>query len=56
MSSFIFPATNRKTGKREEIWALDDCFGRHIYGYAPKGKEPMTEKEFDKQYERIEAP
>lgn len=56
MSSFVFPAMNRKTGKREEIWVLDDFFGHHIYGYAPRGEEPMTEEEFDKKYEGIEAP
>ena len=56
MSGFVFPAINRKTGKREEIWALDDFFGRHIYGYSPRGGEPLTEEQFDKLYERIEAP
>jgi hypothetical protein len=30
---------------------LDDCFGKHQYGYAIDGREPITEEQFRKNYQ-----
>lgn len=33
MSSYISRFKNPKTGKEQDVWCIDDWFGRHKYGY-----------------------
>lgn len=52
MSNFIINAINKRTGEKSEMWAIDDYFGRHQYGYSLNpGSDIMTEKAFYDQYE-----
>lgn len=59
MSSFSFEAKSKLTGKKYKVWAFDDCFGSHRYGYAVQGlttEDVLNEKQFYEQFETEEAP
>lgn len=53
MSSFKIKAINKSTRVIHEIWALDDYFGKHRYGYIPNetAGAALTEEQFYQQYE-----
>lgn len=53
MSDYFLKAINKATGETEEILAMDDYFGRHVYGYKANkpGSEVMREEQFKKRYE-----
>lgn len=64
MSSFSFEATEKSTGKVRIVWAIDDYFGRHKYGYVLRGEdhhqvasdeEVLNEKDFYNRFETKEA-
>lgn len=54
MSSFSMKAKHKNTGEVVRVWCLDDCFGKHEYGYSVNGGEPMREDDFAKEYTREE--
>lgn len=45
-------AKHKNSGEVHEIWAIDDYFGKHEYGYIFKSGEALTEEQFAEQYER----
>ena len=52
MSSYTSNYKNKETGEIIEIFAIDDYFGAHKYGYKfPDGKV-MREKEFYEKFTR----
>jgi len=53
MSNFNFTAKNKKTGEVVEVYAMDDHFGRHRYGYKI-GDTILNDRDFNRMYERIE--
>lgn len=55
MSSFKMMARHKATREVHAVWALDDYFGKHEYGYLPdiEGAKALTSEEFDKEYKRI---
>lgn len=59
MSNFREFFTHKASGMLHEIDCLDDYFGRRKYGYRPLvygHTEVLTEDEFQKEYEKINAP
>lgn len=52
MSSYIFMAKDKKTGAKKEVFAMDDYFGRHLYGFSIDS-DILTEWEFDERFEPI---
>ena len=57
MSNFKFSARHKESGQIHEVWAADDYYGRHRYGYCPniEGGFFMTENEFYSNYETEEV-
>lgn len=55
MSSYEFKAKNKETGEEAIVYARDDHFGRHRYGYMIEGNVAMTEDQFNQCWERIEV-
>lgn len=58
MSSFIAKYRHKETGEIHNIYAMDDHFGSHEYGYcraadAANRKHVMREKRFLELYERV---
>ncbi len=56
MSSYAFKAKNKETGEIISVWAIDDYFGKHRYGYIRLGEDetPLTEKNFYTHYLRVD--
>jgi len=55
MSNFYMMVRHRETGEIFQAVALDDCFGRHEYGYSVTGfDEALREDRFFKLFERVE--
>jgi hypothetical protein len=57
MSSFHFTARHKESGGVHEIWAVDNYFGRHEYGYIPNdpsNDKVLTEEQFEQQYDIVE--
>lgn len=52
MSNYIFRARDKKTDAEKTVYAFDDQFGRHRYGYQVDDKM-HTEEEFHAAYEEI---
>ncbi len=52
MSSFKITARHNASGELQEIWCIDDYFGRHKYGYIVnmESGSAMNEIEFYEQY------
>lgn len=53
MSSFVTTAINRETGEKTQVWAIDDYFGPHAYGYQFLTGTVLTEEEFNRKYRSI---
>ena len=59
MSNYYLKAKNKETGDIVEFEAMDDYFGKHQYGYAPKGWKHITnigaytQNQFDKRFEVV---
>lgn len=49
MSSFYTKCIDKQTGEVLGVFAIDDYFGSHEYGYKI-GENVLTEQEFDKHY------
>ena len=55
MSNYSFKAVHKETGKLVNVYAMDDYYGQHIYGYRVVGEDyTYGEKAFSEQYERVE--
>lgn len=52
MSSYYFTAKNKKTGEEVKVFAIDDYFAPHEYGYKFEDGKVLREKDFWRQYER----
>lgn len=51
MSSYTMKAISKKDGTEHDVWCMDDCFGKHKYGYLVfKTEDVLTEEQFNKQY------
>ncbi len=53
MSNFNFKAENIETGDIVTVQAMDDYFGKHIYGYQV-GKHVYEEDEFNELFITLE--
>lgn len=54
MSNFTFKAKQRWTGKIVEVTAIDNYFGKNIYGFsAQNDKRVYKHDEFTQKYERL---
>lgn len=45
MSNFKLTAKNKSTGEVVGVYALDDYFGRHKYGYRPENSQQIFDEE-----------
>ncbi len=58
MSNYTFKAKHKTTGAIISVYAVDDYFGHHVYGYAieSRGDKPIyfTADELAELYERME--
>lgn len=57
MSSYITEAQNKVTGETNAVWAIDNYFGPHAYGYSILGddyKNVLTEEQFHETYAIIQ--
>ncbi len=57
MSSFMMKAKHKETGEVADVFALDNCFGKHEYGYVIGDTaiaDALREKEFYASWERYE--
>ena len=52
MSSYIFKAIHKATGEEVEVFAMDDYFAHHEYGYKLPDKKVLRHEDFWKQYQR----
>ena len=52
MSSYITKFTHRTTGETVEVFAIDDYFGRHVYGYELPNGDVLHEDKFLQLYVR----
>lgn len=52
MSSFKIQAIYKDSGEVHDIWCIDNCFGRHQYGYIAnvEGWKAMNDKQFVATY------
>jgi len=48
MSNFIYKVKILRTGEIKEVYALDDYFGKHKYGYMDGEDNVYTEEEVEK--------
>lgn len=56
MSTYQFKAKHKLTGNEVEVWAYDDYFARHVYGYQVSGSDAvLTEESFNKEYTSIQT-
>ena len=53
MSSFYLTVRNKATGEEIEVFARDDHFGSHEYGYRLPSGKVLREEDFYQQYERV---
>ena len=53
MSSSIKEYIHKPTGERHEIFAIDDYFGAHIYGYKTPDGRVLTHEEFKVEYQDV---
>lgn len=55
MSSFIKKFRNKKTGEIVEVFAIDDYFGSHEYGYKLPNGTVYREEQFYNMYEEVSS-
>lgn len=53
MSSYMFMARKKSGGDVVKVFAIDDYFGRHKYGYEIPGGMVLTEHYFHRHYDEV---